>query len=395
MKKRIIPILILAVALVVGGTFLYRWLNRGDNGRILISGNIEVTEVKIAFKTPGRLVARAFDEGDTVKKGAIVARLDREQLDRQREREQAAHASAESGLAQIRTAIAYQRETLDGETAARQAELRQAEAKLRELVTGSRPQEIQEAKAAVEAARTEHTRASKDWERAKVLFQNDDISASQHDQFRTTYERSAALLQQAEQRLALVTEGPRREDIDAAQAGVERARAAVRLAEAARLELKRKEQEVDARRAEIERARAQVAVIDSQISDAVVASPIDGVVLVKSAEVGETLGAGASVLTIGDLDHPWLRGYISETDLGRVKLGSKVRVTTDSFPGKVYWGTVSFISGEAEFTPKQIQTPEERVKLVYRIKVDLPNPNHELKTNMPADAEILIGESGN
>jgi HlyD family secretion protein len=114
------------------------------------------------------------------------------------------------------------------------------------------------------------------------------------------------------------------------------------------------------------------------------------VVLVKSAEVGEVLAPGTSILSIGDLDRPWLRGYINETDLGRVKLGQKVKVTTDSFPGKTYWGTVSFISSEAEFTPKQIQTAEERVKLVYRIKVDIANPQHELKVNMPADAEIQL-----
>lgn len=394
MKKRIIPIAILAVVLVIGGRYLYRWLNRDHNGRILISGNIELTEVKIAFKTAGRLVERAYGEGDVVKKGSVAARLDREQLERQLERERATLAVAESALAQLRTAIAYQRETLDGETAARTAELGQADARLRELSTGSRPQEIQDAKAAVEAARTEQARARNDWERAKVLFQNDDISASQNDQFRTAYERASALLQQAEQRLALVTEGPRRENIDAAKAGVERARATVRLAQASRLELKRKEQELEARRAEIDRARAQIAVIESQLNDSAVTSPIDGVVLVKSAEVGETLGAGATVLTIGDLDRPWLRGYINETDLGRVKLRSKVKVTTDSFPGKVYWGTVSFISSEAEFTPKQIQTPEERVKLVYRVKVDLPNPGHELKSNMPADAEILAADAG-
>jgi len=118
--------------------------------------------------------------------------------------------------------------------------------------------------------------------------------------------------------------------------------------------------------------------------------PVDGVVLVKSAEPGETVAAGTTVLTVGDIERPWLRGYIGERDLGRVKLGQRVRVTTDSYPGKVYWGRVSFIAAEAEFTPKEIQTPEERVKLVYRIKVDLANPRHELKSNMPADAEILV-----
>ncbi len=106
-------------------------------------------------------------------------------------------------------------------------------------------------------------------------------------------------------------------------------------------------------------------------------------VLVKSAEPGEVLAAGTTVVTIGDLDHPWLRAYINETDLGRVKLGQKVKLTTDSFPDKVYWGQVSYIASEAEFTPKQIQTKEERVKLVYRIKIEVDNKEHELKNNMP------------
>jgi HlyD family secretion protein len=159
------------------------------------------------------------------------------------------------------------------------------------------------------------------------------------------------------------------------------------------LDVKRLEQELQTRRADVERARAQVAYIDSQIRDAAATSPVDGVVLVKSAEVGEVLGMGATVVAIGDLDKPWLRGYINEPDLGRVKLGSKVKVTTDSYPGKVYWGRVTFIASEAEFTPKQIQTPEERVKLVYRIKIEVENPNQELKLNMPADAEILLVET--
>jgi len=114
------------------------------------------------------------------------------------------------------------------------------------------------------------------------------------------------------------------------------------------------------------------------------------VVLVKSADVGEVLAAGATVVTVGDIEHPWLRAYINETDLGKVKLGSKARITTDSYPGKVYDGRVSFISSEAEFTPKQIQTQEERVKLVYRIKIEVDNPRHELKSNMPADAQIVL-----
>ena len=162
------------------------------------------------------------------------------------------------------------------------------------------------------------------------------------------------------------------------------------MAEANGLELKRREQELATRSAEIERSKANLAQVDAQLADTLAVSPVDGVVLVKSADVGEVLAAGATVVTVGDIGHPWLRAYINETDLGKVKLGSKVRITTDSYPGKVYDGRVSFISAEAEFTPKQIQTQEERVKLVYRIKIDVDNPRQELKSNMPADAEIVL-----
>ena len=153
---------------------------------------------------------------------------------------------------------------------------------------------------------------------------------------------------------------------------------------------RRREEEISGRQAEIARSKANVALIDTQLGDTIAVSPVDGVVLVKAADVGEVLAPGATVVTIGDIDHPWLRGYVNETDLGKVKIGSKVRVTSDSFPGKQYNGHVSFISSQAEFTPKQIQTSEERQKLVYRIKIDVDNPQHELKSNMPADAEIAF-----
>jgi HlyD family secretion protein len=178
--------------------------------------------------------------------------------------------------------------------------------------------------------------------------------------------------------------------VDAAAGQVARARGALKMGEANALETKRREQELVTRQAEIAGARAGLALIDSQLADTVAASPVDGVTLVKSADVGEVLGAGTTVLTVGDIDHPWLRGYVNETDLGKDKIGSKARLTTDSYPGKVYSGRVTFIASEAEFTPKQIQTQEERVKLVYRIKIEVDNPKRELKSNMPADAEIVL-----
>ncbi len=359
-------------------------------GNINLSGNIELTQVDIAFKIPGKIVELTIEEGMPVSKGAVLARLDTLQAERQRERDEAAVRSAESLLGQQQSAIEYQRASMEADVALRQANLRQAEARLAELLAGSRKQEIEQARAAVQAARTDHELAQKDWERAEALFKTDDISKLQHDQYRARLDATAAALRQAEERSALVVEGPRKEDIESGRAQVDQARASVKLAEAARLELKRREQELTTREAEAARARAQVGITDAMLQDAVVLSPVNGIVLVKSVENGEVIGAGTTLATVGEMDHPWLRGYISEQDLGRVKLGARVKVTTDSFPGKNYWGRVSFIASEAEFTPKQIQTTEERVKLVYRIKIEVENPQHELKLNMPADAEIEV-----
>jgi len=389
MTKRTILILTL-VAIGIAGALAFRGLRAKPDNRILISGNIELTQVNIAFKVSGRLISRAVDEGDVVKKGMIVATLDRDQLLRQREREVATLAQAQSQSAQASTTVEWTRESQASDLDQRRADLYAAQARLRELEAGSRPQEIKEASAAVEAARAESERTQKDWERAQVLYKQDDISASQFDQYRKNAESAAAALRQAQEHLALVKEGPRKEQIEAARAQVTRAAASVQWAQAQKLDVTRKEQDVVARRADIERERAQIALIDAQLADTIVASPIDGVVLVKAANVGEILAPGTTVVTIGDIDHPWLRGYINEHDLGRVKLGTKARITTDSYPGKVYWGKVGFIASEAEFTPKQIQTSEERLKLVYRIKIDVDNPQHELKSNMPADAEIVL-----
>ncbi len=390
MRKRILVLGVLVLAAAAASVYHFRRSNQKAGTAIVVSGNIELTEVNIAFKTSGRLIERNVDEGDRVNKGQVVARLDRDQLMAQRDRESAGLQSAISQLAQAETALAWQKENQAADREQRKADLDAYQARLQELKNGSRPQEIQEAKAAVESAQSEHDRAKRDWERAQTLYKNDDISTAQYDAYRNRWENADAVLKQAKERRDLVLAGPRQEQIDAAAAQVERARAALRMAEANALEIKRREQELPVRRAEIERARANRALIETQIADTVAVSPVDGVVLVKSADVGEVLAAGTTVVTVGDIDHPWLRAYINETDLGRVKPGMRAKVTTDSYPGKVYDGRVSFIASEAEFTPKQIQTQEERVKLVYRIKIDLENPRHELKSNMPADAEIRL-----
>jgi HlyD family secretion protein len=389
MKKRIV-IILAVVAVAAAGVFAYRGANKPPENRIVVSGNIELTEVNIAFKTAGRLIERTVDEGDSVKKGQVIARLDRDQLVAQRDREVAGLESAESLLAQAKTALEWEKDTLAADIEQRSGDLASNEARLAELKNGARPQEKLDAQAAVDSAQSEVERSKKDWDRAQVLHRDDDISTAQFDQYRNRWETAVAALNSAKERQNLVLAGPRAEQINAAQAMVERMRGALKMAQANALEMKRREQELTTRAAEIARSRASIALIDSQLADTIATSPVDGVVLVKSADPGEILSAGTTVVTIGDIEHPWLRGYIDETDLGKVKLGSVVHVTTDSYKNKSYTGHVSFISSEAEFTPKQIQTQTERVKLVYRIKIELDNSSRELKSNMPADGEIVL-----
>jgi HlyD family secretion protein len=369
----------------------YRSLHPEATNKIVVSGNIELTQVDIAFKTSGRLIERTVNEGDVVQKGQEIARLDREQLLHQRETAEAALQTAEAQLQESQSALNWQRETMQADMQLRNADLSAAQSQLLQLKNGARPQEIQQSQDAVASAQAQYDQAKKDWERAQKLYKDDDISTSQYDQFRTRFDSTEATLRQAKEQADLVKTGPRSETIESAAAQVDRAKASLRVGQANSIETKRREQDIVARRGDIERAKAQIALIDSQLADTIAVSPINGIVLVKAADVGEVLAPGTSVVTVGDIDHPWLRAYIREQDLGRVKLGDKVKVTTDSFPGKAYDGTVSFISSDAEFTPKQIQTAEERVKLVYRIKIDVDNSRHELKSNMPADAEILTG----
>lgn len=380
---------ILAAALVILLLVGRRW-SGSPNSSIHLAGNIEMTEVKVSFKISGRLAERLVGEGDVVKKGAVVARLDQEQLLHQRDQARAALKAAESQLAQLETAIDYQRATLAAQLGERRAAVEAARAQLAELEAGSRPQEIERARARLEEARTEFERTRGDFERIQTLHRTGDVSQAYYDQVRARFEAARAQMRQAAEALAVVEEGPRKETIAGARARLEQAQAALATTEALRLELRRREQEIEMRRAEVERARAQLALIESQLEDTVARSPVDGIVLAKAAEPGEVIAAGTTVVTIADVAHPWLRGYITERELGRVRPGSKARVRTDSFPGKIYEGRVSFIASEAEFTPKQIQTPEERVKLVYRVKIEVENPNLELKLNMPADAEILL-----
>ncbi len=326
MKKKL---LIIGVLILSGIAFflINRLSNRPEEGVLLLSGNVEVTEINLGFKSAGRIVELLTDEGQKVKKDDRLALLDSAEL--------------ESQVAQNK---AYLNETI---------------ARLEELKAGSRPQELEQAIANVNYAEAELIKAKNDLDRYEALYKDELISGEQMDSAKKSYDVAVSQHKKAVETLSLVKEGPRKEDIKAASNRVEQARAALK-------------------------------VMKERLKDTVLYAPIAGVILRKNAEKGETVGAGAPVFTLGDLGNPWIKVYVKEDKLGLVKLGQKAEVGVDSYPGKKYEGIVTYISSEAEFTPKNVQTQEERVKLVFGIKVSVKNINDELKPGMPADVRILL-----
>ncbi len=381
--KKVIPLIVLVVVAGIAAA-AYEFFRNGSEREskvIQVSGNIEVTAVELSFRIPGWLERRAVSEGAKIKEGDVIAELDRTEL------------SEEVGLreAEVRGSAALVAELESGsrpeEIARAASALDRAKALVVELESGSRPEEIGAAEAAHKAAGVEAQRLKLDFERMKQLEESGAATTQELDRARAAYEAASEREREAGERLKLAKEGPRKEEIERARAAAKEAEATWELAKQG----PRKE-EVERARAQLEGSRRALAIAQTRLGWTVLKSPVTGVVLSKNAESGEFVGAGTPIVTVADMTTVWLRAYVNEGDLGRVKVGQAVEVRTDTYPEKVYSGRVSFISEEAEFTPKSVETRKERVKLVYRIKVEIDNPAQELKAGMPADARILSGE---
>lgn len=327
MRNKIILALILIIFAASIIALCIRWTERKPPGNtLMVSGNIEAHESIVGFKVQGRLHELPVQEGQYVHEGDLIARLDREDY-----------------MQQVRVD---------------EATLRSREAELDLALAGSRIQEIKAAEQAVLDAQADVELKKIEFQRNQALYErNVAVSAEARDIAATNLKRAQATYERSKQTYDEVVEGTRKEQIAINRANVHAAR-----------------QNLDLSRV--------------KLNYTTLYAPKTGVVTVRQAELGEVMVPGTPVVTIADIDHLWLRGYVSETDLGRVRWGQSATVKTDTFPGKTYKGRVSFISSEAEFTPKSVETHKERVTLVYRIKIDLENPNHELKPGMPADAEI-------
>jgi HlyD family secretion protein len=382
MNKIRILLLIIIVAVGIGGAVKYGSDRKASNpGEIRVSGNIEVTQVDLSFRIPGWVSKRLVDEGEIVTAGQTIATLDPTELNQEVDRLTAAAETAQSVLAELQAGSRPE------EIAQAQAALQRAKSRLDELVAGSRPQEIAAAQAAVDRAKAEVVFAEANLKRMKDTLQSGAVAQDQYENSRMAFAVAEGKLQEAEERLKLANEGSRKEQIAQGKAAVEEAEAMATLVKNG----PRKET-IDQARSTLRQSQQALAIARTRLSYATLVSSVAGVVLSKNVESGEFVAAGTPIVTVGNLKDIWLRAYIVETDLQRVKVGQLASVFIDSSPDKPFKGRVSFIASEAEFTPKTVQTSKERIKLVYRIKIDIDNPDMELKPGMPADALIEIGK---
>jgi membrane fusion protein YbhG len=298
----------------------------GNGGEVTASGTVEITEADLGFQRPGRVDSIAVREGDEVVAGQMLAWLDRQELDAQRD--------------------------------AAQSQRDAATARLAELEAGARSEDVAQAREAVRAATERETNARREGDRARRLFEGGAISERTRDAAATAFEVASADRAAAEDRLDLLERGTRKEQITA-------------------------------QRAIVAQATAALAQVDAALANAVIRAPFPGRVTVRHREPGETVAAGVPVVTVANATDRWVRIYVPGDEVGRLALGQPADITADAFPNRRYDGRVVFIADEAEFTPRTVQTTKERVKLVYRVKVQVVGDStYDLKPGLPADVRL-------
>jgi len=302
--------------------------NRDTANLIESTGTIEATEVDIRTEAAGIIRSLHFDEGDRVRQGDILAEIDREKK--------------EIELAQAK------------------ARLVETEAQLTLLIKGLRDKEVERVRETFLESQVLLKDSNREYRRIQKLFDQGVVDLGSRDKAEAAYETAQKRYAIARKNYEIAKEGSRKEEIQAGEAVKES-------------------------------AEAQVQLIERQLEDTTIIIPLQGFISERYVEVGEFVSVGSLMATVIDLEQVWVMAYVSEINLGNVKLGQVGKVKVDSFPEKEFIGKVTYISPEAEFTPKNIQTKEERVKLVFGVKIELDNPDQELKLGMPADAILEVG----
>ena len=334
MKKKLV-LFALILCTVLGAVF-YFWRQHNQEGTsedraLTVFGNVDIRQVDLGFRVDGRVEQLFFDEGDFVKAGELIASLDSEPL-------------AE-------------------EKALKRSELSSAQAELKRLQSGFRPQEIKIARATVVERQATLNNLQTEFKRREALVDSGSVSQQSFDDIKAQRDAAKARLVSAREQLALIEEGYRKEDIAKA-------------------------------RAQVEAGKAQLQIANTRLNDTRLYAPSAGTIFTRVLEPGAIARSGQTVVALSLSDPAWVRAYIDEIDLGKIAPGMKAEIFIDSRPDQPYQGHVGFISPRAEFTPKNVETPELRTRLVFRFRVLVDNPDGGLRQGMPATVKLRPQNGG-
>ncbi|MFI4938253.1 MAG: secretion protein HlyD [Candidatus Berkiellales bacterium] len=325
MRKFSFLALIGILAVIAGVIYYFVSQNFTPKNKLVLHGNVDIRQVDLAFRVSGKLDKVNFDEGDLIKKGAVVAELDK---------------------------VPFQHEVDN-----LKAQVAVATANSTKYQTGNRPQEILAAKALVDERKATYENAKKNRARQEELVKRKLASQQAYDDALTQEKDIKEQLENAKELYKLEEEGFRSEDIAGAKS-------------------------------QLEAAKAQLGTAETNLEDTILYAPSDGIVLTRIREPGSILAVGVPVITLSLINPIWVRAYVSEIDLGRIKPGMHVLVYTDTQPNNPYPGEIGFISPQAEFTPKNIETKELRTDLVYRLRIVVEDPKGQLRQGMPVTVVI-------
>jgi membrane fusion protein PltH len=322
-------VLLIAAVLAIAGAAGFWWYaaRNGDPTELTLYGNVDLRQVDLAFNGSERIASVDVQEGDRVHKGEVLARLETSRLEPQ--------------VAQAEAQVAAQRAVVE------------------RMHKGSRPEEIEQARANLEQAAADAANARVQYQRKNDLLAKNAGTQMDFDNAKAALDMAEARVKLNRSALDLVLAGPRKEDIAQAEA-------------------------------QLRGNEAQLAFLKQQLADAKLLAPVDGVVRSRLMEAGDMASPQRPVFSLALTDPKWVRAYVAEVDLGKVHPGTKAVVTVDSFPGRGFDGSIGFISPIAEFTPKDVQTPELRTSLVYEVRVFVKDPTGDLRLGMPATVHLAL-----
>lgn len=356
----------------VGVLALLAWTQRRPQP-FFVSGFVEAEDVRVGSRVGGRVARVEAVEGQSVKQGETLLILEPHDLQERRAEAAAQLAARQAVLTRLQTG--YRKEEIEQARARRD----RAQSELDKLIAGSRPLEIKILEDRVEVARADLVEAEAEYQRVAALYEKDHAVKKEMDEAVRQVDGARARSAAARDELSLAREGTRAEDLAAARFALAEAQQALALMEGGyRVE------EIEQTRAEVEALQAALAAIDKQLSELTVVAPRDGVIEALDLQPGDLVGPNAPLLTLLLRDAPYVRAFVPENRL-TIKPQQDAAVRVDSFPGRTFHGHVTFIASQGEFTPNNVQTPEERVKQVFRIKVVVDDPSGELRPGMSAD----------